>query len=102
MECFRQEYWSRWPLPTPGNLPNPEIDFTSLAFPALASGFFTTSITWEAPQKGAEDLNKHLSKKERDGQKSHDKMHNTVRTGFGISKKKAPDSTKFFQEFKKN
>ena len=47
-------------------------------------------------------LKKGLSKKERDGQKSHDKMHNTVRTGFGISKKKAPDSTKFFQEFKKN
>ena len=56
---------------------------------------------WEAPQKRAEDLNRHLSKKETAGQKSHDKMLNTVRTGFSIGTKKAPDSTTFSHEFKK-
>ena len=37
----RQEYWSRLPFPTPGDLPNPGIELVSLAPPALASGFFT-------------------------------------------------------------
>ena len=30
-----------------GNLPNPGIAPSSLASPALAGGFFTTSATWE-------------------------------------------------------
>jgi len=34
--------------PPPGNLPNPGIEPTSLASPALAGGFFTTNATWEA------------------------------------------------------
>ena len=34
----------------PGHLPNPGIAPTSLTSPALASGFFATSATWEAPQ----------------------------------------------------
>ena len=33
---------------SPGNLPDPEINPESLAPPALASRFFTTSDTWEA------------------------------------------------------
>ena len=37
------------PLPTPGDLPNPGIEPTSLASPALAGRFFTASPTWEAP-----------------------------------------------------
>ena len=43
----RQEYWSGLPCPSPGDIPDPEIEPTSL-FPALAGGFFTTSSTWEA------------------------------------------------------
>ena len=35
----RQEYWSRLPFPSPGDLPNPVIE---LASSALAGGFFTT------------------------------------------------------------
>ena len=35
MEVFRQEYWSRLPFPTPGNLPHPGIKPKSLASPAL-------------------------------------------------------------------
>ena len=42
MEFSKQEYWSRLPFPTPGDLPNPEIKLVSLTFPALADGFFTT------------------------------------------------------------
>ena len=46
MEFSRQEYWSG--VPIPGDLPNPGIQPVSLASPALAGGFFTTSTTWEA------------------------------------------------------
>ena len=49
MGFSRQEYWSGPPCPPPGDLPNPGIKPTSLASPALAGGFFTTSATWEAP-----------------------------------------------------
>ena len=43
MEFSRQEYWSRLPFPTPGNLPDSGIKAPSLASPALAGGFFTTA-----------------------------------------------------------
>ena len=45
MGFSRQEYWSGWPCPSPGDLPEPGIKPTS---PVLAGGFFTTSATWEA------------------------------------------------------
>ena len=35
----RQEYWSGLSFPSPGSLPNPEIESAS---PALASGLLTT------------------------------------------------------------
>ena len=44
----RQEYWSGLPCPLPGDLPNPEIELTSLMSPALAARFFTTSTTRKA------------------------------------------------------
>ena len=44
----RQEYWSGLPCPSPGDLPNPGIEPTSLMSPSLAGGFFTASTTWEA------------------------------------------------------
>ena len=43
-----QAYWSGLPSPPPGDLPNPGIEPTSLMSPALASGLFTSSATWEA------------------------------------------------------
>ena len=43
MKFTRQEYWS----PPLGNLPALGIKPVSLASPALAGGFFTTSTTWE-------------------------------------------------------
>ena len=42
MEFSRQGYWSGLPFPPPGDLPDPGIKPESLAFPALAGGFFTT------------------------------------------------------------
>ena len=43
MGLSRQEYWSELPFPPPWDLPNPGIEPMSLASPALAGGFFTTS-----------------------------------------------------------
>ena len=42
MEFSRQEYLTRLPFPTQGDLCNPGIKPASLASPALAGGFFTT------------------------------------------------------------
>ena len=42
------EYWSWLPCTSPGGLPDPAIEPTSLTSPALAGRFFTTSATWEA------------------------------------------------------
>ena len=36
------------PLSPPGDLPDPGTEPSSLMSPALASGFFTISTTWEA------------------------------------------------------
>ena len=47
MGFSRQEYWSGLPFPSPGDRPNPEVKSMSLTSPALAAGFFTTSITWK-------------------------------------------------------
>ena len=35
MGFSRQEYWSGLPFPSPGDLPNPEIELVSAASPAL-------------------------------------------------------------------
>ena len=42
----RQDYWSGFPFPSPGQRSDPGIEPVS---PALAGGFFNTSATWEAP-----------------------------------------------------
>ena len=45
----RQEYWSGFLCPPPGDLPDPGTEPTSLTSPALACGFFATIVIWEAP-----------------------------------------------------
>ena len=50
MGFFRQGYWSGFPRPSPGDLPDPGMESPSLTSPALAGRFFTTSATWEAPK----------------------------------------------------
>ena len=42
MGFSRQEYWSRLPFPSPGDLPNPGIEHPSPVSPALAGEFFNT------------------------------------------------------------
>ena len=42
MGFSRQEYWSGLPFHLPGSLPDPGLQLTSPASPALAGGFFTT------------------------------------------------------------
>ena len=46
LEFSRQEYRSGLPCPPPGDLPDPGIEHTSLASPALAGGFFTTLLSF--------------------------------------------------------
>ena len=41
----RKEYWSGWPFPSPGDLPHPGAEPTSLTSLPLAGGLFTTSAT---------------------------------------------------------
>ena len=48
LEFSRQEYWSRVPFPTPGDLPDLGIEPASLVSASLAGGYFTTRATWEA------------------------------------------------------
>ena len=38
----RQMYWSRLPFPSPGDLPDPEIEPVFPEFPTLAGRFFIT------------------------------------------------------------
>ena len=42
VEFPRQEYWSGLPFPSPGDLPDPEMEPESPVAPALAGGFFTS------------------------------------------------------------
>ena len=45
--AFPRQDWGGSPLLTLGDLPEPGIEPTSLASPALAGEFFTTRATWE-------------------------------------------------------
>ena len=49
MEFSKQGYWSRLPFPSPGDLPDPGIEPTSLVSPALAGRFFTIWATRAVP-----------------------------------------------------
>ena len=40
--------WIAMPFPSPGDLPDPGVEPTSLMSPALAGRFFTTNTTWKA------------------------------------------------------
>ena len=51
----REEYWGGLPCPSPGDLPDPGVEPTSLMSPALTAMFFTTSASREAPLIGKMD-----------------------------------------------
>ena len=68
MGVSRQEYWSGLPFPSPGDLPDTEIEPESLMPPALSGGFFTTNATWKRsvfvpiPKKGnAKECSNYLT-----------------------------------------
>ena len=42
-----EEYWSGLPFHSPGDLPDPGTESTSLTSAALAGGFFTTAPPWK-------------------------------------------------------
>ena len=48
MGFSRQQYWSGFQCPPPGDLPDPGVEPTFLKSPPLAGGFFSTSTTSEA------------------------------------------------------
>ena len=52
LEFSRQEYWSGLTFPFPGYLPDQVIEPQSLAYPAIAGGFFITINTREALLSG--------------------------------------------------
>ena len=52
MEFSRQEYWSGFPFPSPGDLPDRRIETTSLASPALEGGVFTTQSAGKTQTEG--------------------------------------------------
>ena len=64
-----KKYWSGLPFPTPGDLPNPGIEPTSLVSPELAGGFFTTSAMKWNPFKWSTS-SKH-SQQQQEGSFSH-------------------------------
>ena len=49
MGFSRQEYWSGWPCPPPGDLPDPGTEPVSLTPPTLAGGLFTPKAASESP-----------------------------------------------------
>ena len=59
MEFSRQEYWSGLPFSPPRGLPDPGIKSTSPSSPELASRFFNTEPTWEAPNQKVISLQKN-------------------------------------------
>ena len=58
MEFFRQKYWSVLPFTTPGDLPDPGIEPTSLVSPALAARFCTTKLPEKSWCAAAHEVSK--------------------------------------------
>ena len=76
MEFSRQEYWSGSPFPTPGDLPNPEIETAS---PASAGGFFATEPPGK-PRYKAHCMVKKEKKKAREWQRGRVERQKATQT----------------------
>ena len=61
MGFSRQEFWRGCHALLQGHLPDPGIELAYLLSPALASGFFTTSATWEALARCSEAVSTSLN-----------------------------------------
>ena len=57
---LQQEYWSGLPCASPGDLPGPGIEPTSLMSPTLTDGVFTTSATREVHSFMYSTFNRYL------------------------------------------
>ena len=61
MGFSRQEYWGGWPFPSPGDLPDPGTESTSL-ISCIGGEVLTTSATWEEKKNGGiNNKSLHLS-----------------------------------------
>ena len=60
LQMSQQEYWSRLPFPSPGNLPNPGIESASAESPALTGGFFTSIPPGEPSKTSTTVEHRHL------------------------------------------
>ena len=60
MGFSRQEYWSGLPFPSPGNLPDSEIELRSPTSLALADGFFATLAPKVSSKKHVCLVHSHL------------------------------------------
>ena len=56
VEFSKQKYWSGLPFPTSGTLPYPRMEPGYPVSPTLVGGFFTTTATWEAPNRARATL----------------------------------------------
>ena len=71
MEFSKQEYWSRYPFPSQGDLPNPRIEPLS---PALQ----VDSLPSEPPRKPWRPKQTFIQRRHTDGQQTHEKMLNII------------------------
>ena len=53
MEFSRPEYWSEWPFPSPGDLPNPGI---KLGSPGLQADYFPAEPQGKSKNTGVGNL----------------------------------------------
>ena len=60
MGFSRQEYWSEFPCPSPGDLPDLGIEPTSLTSPALADRFFSTPVVGNPTWRGGVTISNGL------------------------------------------
>ena len=101
----RQEYWSGLPCPSPGNLPEPRTEPTSLMSPTLAGGFFTISATWEAwygieiEENNRMGKTRDLFKKIRDTKGTFHTKMGTIKDRNGMDLTEAEDIKKRWQEY---
>ena len=71
MGFSRQEYWTGLSCPPSGDLPDPGTEFRSLMSFASASGFITTTATWEIQIK----YTPILKKKKEEGENRQRQEH---------------------------
>ena len=78
MGFSRQEYWSRFPFPPPGDLPDPEMESLS---PALVDKFFTAEPPGKPRIQCTQDLIMFVLSKVYSGSRQGDEMGKKTEEG---------------------